>query len=682
MTAPLLALANANGLQRNYRQRLNAILEDMPKTLLGSAMVFDIATAVQEVLEEILLAQERGKDLPSLEEERAMNAAVALRAEEERRLELERKRLEASHEEERILEKMVLEEVNRQKERIRASRRRSSITSSEVPFEEPSLNSGLERVRFDHRTELKTEEGLIISFRIVCLTARLRQGAVTDVWTVKPLEIGEQGHSVILVLKQVCLITSTTKEDEMKNKVLDLEKELETLRGLRLTPHSGIIQVLDFNVNREVTVEDDSVSWKINILTEHADKGSLEELLDMVGPLDSEKIRAWTIQLLDALEYYHCNGVIHRDIHAGNVLLVRTRSGSIVLKLADGGFQRHLHEMRDMISSSSRISTAKSAYWIAPEIAQEGGATAYNRKTDIWDFGVVFLQMTLGMKLQQQFASPSAVMDAADFSPSTEDFVRKMFRLDPRKRPAAFELLNNNCLRSNDSILPSQNSLSDQLLSSSTLLSPFVTDRARRDSQQLGRGLSRYSSEFHELAKLGKGAFGEVFKARNKLDGQIYAIKRITQRSQESLSKVLSETVLLSRLNHPYVVRYFNTWLEEGFAEPSDTDEEAISFTESSAPGETGRSIEYGLSTAGLDIISSTGGPQVEFGYTSEDEESSPDAEESSAAETDSAGLNMKGIEEDLERKRTSSISRSQRAVKSALYIQMEYCEKHVSKNF
>jgi len=38
---------------------------------------------------------------------------------------------------------------------------------------------------------------------------------------------------------------------------------------------------------------------------------------------------------------------------------------------------------------------------------------------------------------------------------------------------------------------------------------------------------SRYQNEFEEISQLGKGGFGSVYQVRNKLDGQLYAIKKI-----------------------------------------------------------------------------------------------------------------------------------------------------------
>ncbi|KQL61537.1 eukaryotic translation initiation factor 2-alpha kinase 1 [Amazona aestiva] len=39
---------------------------------------------------------------------------------------------------------------------------------------------------------------------------------------------------------------------------------------------------------------------------------------------------------------------------------------------------------------------------------------------------------------------------------------------------------------------------------------------------------SRYLNEFDEIARLGRGGYGKVYKVRNKLDGQFYAIKKIS----------------------------------------------------------------------------------------------------------------------------------------------------------
>ena len=57
------------------------------------------------------------------------------------------------------------------------------------------------------------------------------------------------------------------------------------------------------------------------------------------------------------------------------------------------------------------------------------------------------------------------------------------------------------------------------------------------------------------------------------MDGGIYAIKKIKQKTASALSEVLSEVMLLSRLNHPYVVRYFTAWPEEELSDPTESED-------------------------------------------------------------------------------------------------------------
>ncbi|KAF9426811.1 hypothetical protein BGZ94_005989 [Podila epigama] len=75
---------------------------------------------------------------------------------------------------------------------------------------------------------------------------------------------------------------------------------------------------------------------------------------------------------------------------------------------------------------------------------------------------------------------------------------------------------------------------------------------------------TRYKHDFVEICKLGKGGFASVFKARNKLDGTEYAIKKIRLRggSKVRYEKIFREIKFLARLDHKNVIRYYSSWLE------------------------------------------------------------------------------------------------------------------------
>jgi len=74
---------------------------------------------------------------------------------------------------------------------------------------------------------------------------------------------------------------------------------------------------------------------------------------------------------------------------------------------------------------------------------------------------------------------------------------------------------------------------------------------------------SRFQTDFTVVECLGKGGFGVVFKAQNKMDDCFYAVKRILlPDSIRSRDKVKREVTALAHLDHPNIVRYFQAWYE------------------------------------------------------------------------------------------------------------------------
>lgn len=79
---------------------------------------------------------------------------------------------------------------------------------------------------------------------------------------------------------------------------------------------------------------------------------------------------------------------------------------------------------------------------------------------------------------------------------------------------------------------------------------------------------SRYNNDFVEIGLLGKGGFASAFRARNKLDGISYAIKKIRLGNDikadqdHPYEKIFREIKNLARLEHHNVIRYYSSWLE------------------------------------------------------------------------------------------------------------------------
>lgn len=84
---------------------------------------------------------------------------------------------------------------------------------------------------------------------------------------------------------------------------------------------------------------------------------------------------------------------------------------------------------------------------------------------------------------------------------------------------------------------------------------------------------SRLARDFDIICEIGSGAFGQVLKGRNRLDGQVYALKKIVAKNKSYIRKLSREVNLLASLNHEHVVRYYTSWIETGkdISEPTSS---------------------------------------------------------------------------------------------------------------
>ena len=150
----------------------------------------------------------------------------------------------------------------------------------------------------------------------------------------------------------------------------------EALSAARLV-HPNIVQVFDFGF--------DERQHQHFIVMEHVAGQSCAELLRDEGHLEVRQAVDYLSQSCKGLDYAHRNGVIHRDVKPGNLLV----SDSGVVKLADFGIARAI----DQSSITQVGSVLGTAAYLAPEQArgEEAGP-----RSDIYSLGVVAYQLLSG----------------------------------------------------------------------------------------------------------------------------------------------------------------------------------------------------------------------------------------------------------------------------------------------
>ncbi|NXS21208.1 STK11 kinase, partial [Mystacornis crossleyi] len=173
-------------------------------------------------------------------------------------------------------------------------------------------------------------------------------------------------------------ILKKKKLRRIPNGEANVKKEIQLLRRLR---HKNVIQLVDvFFLNSALTY----------MVMEYCVCG-MQEMLDSVPEKRFPVFQAhgYFCQLIDGLEYLHSQGIVHKDIKPGNLLL--TTNGT--LKISDLGVAEALHPFAE--DDTCRTSQGSPAFQ-PPEIAN-GLDTFSGFKVDIWSAGVTLYNITTGL---------------------------------------------------------------------------------------------------------------------------------------------------------------------------------------------------------------------------------------------------------------------------------------------
>lgn len=160
--------------------------------------------------------------------------------------------------------------------------------------------------------------------------------------------------------------------------------------------HPNIVAVYDTG-EEDVTIPDGSHVSVPYIVMEYVEGHTVRDLLAGGSPVPIDEAVEIISGVLSALEYSHTQGLVHRDIKPGNIML--TNTGKI--KVMDFGIARALTDSQATMTQTNAV--VGTAQYLSPEQAR---GEVVDARSDIYSTGCVLFELLTG---QPPFKGDTAV---------------------------------------------------------------------------------------------------------------------------------------------------------------------------------------------------------------------------------------------------------------------------------
>ncbi|HYI43854.1 MAG TPA: protein kinase [Actinomycetota bacterium] len=134
----------------------------------------------------------------------------------------------------------------------------------------------------------------------------------------------------------------------------------------------------------------DEIEGELFLAMRYVDGTDLKQVIEQDGALEPDKALLVISQIGGALDAAHANGLIHRDIKPGNVLVGLADTGSEHVYLTDFGLTKHSSSHSGLTATGAFVGTID---YIAPEQIEGKSVDA---RTDIYALGCVLYELLTG----------------------------------------------------------------------------------------------------------------------------------------------------------------------------------------------------------------------------------------------------------------------------------------------
>eukprot|EP01099_Mayorella_cantabrigiensis_P001392 TRINITY_DN1603_c0_g1_i1.p1 TRINITY_DN1603_c0_g1~~TRINITY_DN1603_c0_g1_i1.p1 ORF type:complete len:417 (-),score=117.60 TRINITY_DN1603_c0_g1_i1:429-1592(-) len=273
-------------------------------------------------------------------------------------------------------------------------------------------------------------------------------------------EIGQGGFSVVykatskksgeaFAIKRIQRGLEGDEGDGMD--IEQLKREIHIMKKLN---HPNVLKLF------EVFEEEDYFF----LVTEFVEGKELFDRIVERGAYSERDAANIVVQILEAVEYLHSNGIAHRDLKPEN-LLSSVKGDKEIIKILDFGFSKKFGEEK-------LVTSVGTPGYVAPEVLT---SESYDMSVDMWSIGVIIYILLCGFPpffgetppelfkkiIECKYDFDDQAWD--EVSDQAKDLIRHLLVKDPKQRFTATQCLQHEWIKSMDDLgnttLPASNKI-------------------------------------------------------------------------------------------------------------------------------------------------------------------------------------------------------------------------------
>ncbi|KIG18639.1 serine/threonine protein kinase [Enhygromyxa salina] len=216
----------------------------------------------------------------------------------------------------------------------------------------------------------RLEEGREIAgrYRII---RHLGSGGMGNVYLAEQTTIGK-------------LVAVKTLSVELSRRKVLRERFLREARSASQIRHVNVVDITDYGSTEEGAPF---------IAMEYLEGEDLKQILHREGRLSFERARRFIVQICNALQAAHDQGIVHRDVKPANCFCVEQSGTSDLIKVVDFGIAKTTTEGDSSELTKTGVIVGTAAY-MAPEQAR--GDANVDSRADVYAVGVMLFRMLTG----------------------------------------------------------------------------------------------------------------------------------------------------------------------------------------------------------------------------------------------------------------------------------------------